>query len=240
MTMTSIPSVLSGYLKGSLPRDHEKTLKDTVKKNIAKEGIIHAIMHWGVGTKAQVDEYEDRAFSNLDEFKKQFQDIDIFSGTEMEILFILADKHGELNCVSSKVIKSYFESVIDIIKRHHYSYTWMSTLWGKWNLTMDDILRKSDGISKGRWKRMTLSKVLEEMAGKHYMGQDRNYVLAAKRYWLANVKESGFLQEEFSSSVFLTYNSADLDSLFPPHLPILHLHVIKGYRDEEDIKPWYV
>jgi len=235
--MICIPSILSGYLKGSLSKEEEEFLNRTVKISLVKDEIIHAVMYWGMGLKKVASEIEERALINLDNFKVCFQEN--FGQSVMKIILIITDKHAELNGISSDIIEQYIQSVGELMQRHGYQFIRMSNLWKEWGMTIDYIKKETRKIRKSQWNRVKIRKDLEAMALKHYFGEDRNYVKGARQYWLTSIKESDYIQDKFCTSLFLTYNSKKLDPIFPKQLPILHLHVIKGNRDEDDIKPWF-
>lgn len=206
--------------KREQPNTEEK-LFNNILNQITNKKPIRFIMYWGKGEKNIANESDILALEYLKELFKPIKE-------GIKIIFIFTDTHAELNGYSKNEIKKYYDSVDTLIKKYDIDSLYLSKLV---EYNEKDLLDKVDDLEIDS----DLLEILENSSRKHNKRlSDHN--LSAKLYYLQNQIEKKTLEENFSNSIFLTYNGSSMDSIFPTKLPIFYMYSIKRGTST---KPWF-
>jgi len=73
-------------------------------------------------------------------------------------------------------------------------------------------------------------------AEKWYLGHGRAIDGATRYFWM-NMVERIAVERTFPSSVFVTFNGAEMRPLFPEGLPVFYMYSVKKGTS---IKPWFM
>jgi len=175
-------------------------------------------MFWGALGKERMDQKDEDAFS----FLRSFLDhVSGASGRLHSLIVLLADSHSGLDSIPSGRSARYIEEINDQLERYGFKTILLSKLWGKWGVTMDAIASRAPDADKAD---PSLRRILEKSSARHFKGDaDEGW----KRYYAMRLLERPHLEEEFRSSIFLTYNAPIYREILPD-IPTLHIRAKKG------------
>lgn len=200
-----------------------------------REGTPGFVYYWGVGTKPMPGRPEEDFVNYLERFTTTF--CEYFGRTAHFEVAILTDTHAGINSIPEEISRSYFADVRKRYERYNRAFEFASNLWRRASKDQEreDLLAR--GILSSQWKSLEFAGLLEGMASRHYLGSPEKVSLAAKRYYRYNLIERQIVETLYPECFFVSWNSPELDPLFPNAMPILHLHVDARETDAE--KPWF-
>lgn len=150
-----------------------------------------------------------------------------------KIIFILSDVHALNNCIPESVIEDYIKEIKKLFAENNFQSILLSDLYKKYNLSLEEVIKNTNGNSKFWWQFFSLKKDLIKQAHNVSLCDDKN--LSAKHYAIIRKEESRLLESEYRGWIFLTYS--------PPHYRILYpdLPTIYLYSEKKgcSIVPWF-
>src|SRR3989344_5734190 len=201
--------------------NHFSLLKESISDVLEKKEELKIVGYWGV-EKEEVTDIDKDALNQLSKIQEGIREY--YENTKL--ILILTDIHGELNKISSKTISSYYKIIQTTCYKLGIKTISLSQLWVKYGYKLEDLNKNSMAQDK-------IKSFMVLAAQRHHHGND------AKKGLLSYMKCSEYdkliIYNEFSKSLFFTYNGYKWKSLLPP-LPTLSLWVSKKGNH---IKPWH-
>lgn len=206
--------------KREQPHTEDKFIQ-TISTRILNNESIKFVAYWGKGKRNKVSIPEKTGLEYLQSLFERIKNI-YPKGVECSLIF--TDTHAELNGHDPKNIKSYYQSLKKLAQAQNIKVILMSSL----------VSFHKNQLPTGSPPK-NLLKTLKKSSEKHYKGNQSN-IEVAKVYYLQNQLEKEQVAKKFSDHIFLTYNSSEMNSLFPLELPIFYMYSLKKGVSE---KPWF-
>lgn len=190
-----------------------------------KRKPIPFVLYWGKGLRAHITNSERLCLEFLDKVAKRIANV-YKPGARMHLLF--TDTHAALNGHKQSEIDAYFSEVEqEAAKLSIFATSRLSNVVAKfeYELPSEATPIPPEFLAK-----------LEKSAEKWYKGDGPTKKGAEEYYW-QNMIERQAVEQEFRSSIFLTFNGSDVRDLFPTKLPIFYMYSI---RKGTSTKPWFM
>lgn len=197
-----------------------KFIADAKEKNKP----IPFVLYWGKGLRHHITDSERLCLDFLERMGKRIAAIHK-PGARMHLLF--TDTHAALNGHEQSTIDAYFSEVEQAAESPTFASSRLSNVVAKFD---HEPPAESKPISAE-----FLAK-LEKSAQKWYKGEGPHRKGAEEYYW-QNMIERQAVEQEFRTSIFLTFNGSDVKELFPSGLPIFYMYSI---RKGTSTKPWFM
>lgn len=210
--------------KREQPNTTQKIL-ESILKNIQKKRPIPFVMYWGKGKKKTANTKEKEALAFLHKMLGGIKNI-YPPGFTVKIIF--TDTHATLNGYNENEIKQYYDSVSYLKTKYNFNFLYLSELV---EYKEEVLLEKVEDIKINP----KLMNSLINSSKKHFK-KEKDFVLGAKLYYLQNQIEKKIIDKTFSNSIFLTYNSNELDGILPEKIPLFYMYSLKKGTS---IKPWF-
>lgn len=185
---------------------------------------IPFVLYWGKGLRAHITDWERLCLAFLEKVSDRIADV-YPPGARMHLLF--TDTHAVLNGHDQASIDAYFSEVERAAGSPTFATSRLSNVVAKFD---HDVPAEATSIPDD-----FLAK-LEKSAEKWYKG-DGSHRRGAEEYYWQNMVERQAVEQEFRTSIFLTFNGSDLRDLFPQNLPIFYMYSI---RKGTSTKPWFM
>lgn len=204
----------------------KKIIEESVNKNLP----VPIFGYWGIGNKKKCNTAETNTICYL---KSLMEKVGKIYMPGLKIIFILSDVHALNNCIPESIIEDYIKEIKKIFSENNFQSILLSDLYKKYNLSLEEVIKNTNGNSKFWWQFFSLKKDLIKQAHNVSLCDDKN--LSAKRYAIIRKEESRLLESEYREWIFLTYS--------PPHYRILYpdLPTIYLYSEKKgcSIVPWF-
>lgn len=228
-TIVNADKILKTFNTWSFKREQPSNT-DLMLKFIAlaveKRRPIPFVLYWGKGLRNHITDSERECLDFLDRMSQRIAAA-YAPGGRIHLLF--TDTHAALNGHDQDAIDAYFLEVERAALSSFQTFTTsrLSDAVAKFGLeppietppVSDDFLTK-----------------LERSAEKWYKGEATAREGAEEYYW-QNMIERQAVEQEFGSSIFVTFNGSDVKDLFPSNLPIFYMYSI---RKGTSTKPWFM
>lgn len=224
--------IISIFNKRNISRDipyRGDLMAERIKKAIDEKKSIPLIGFWGASNKNSIDKNDLEA---LKKFKTINKEVKCIYPKGLEITFLLADEHANLNKFDSKNYIKYLKSIKTQINKFGFKAIYISKIWKMNGISGRLIQLESKKISEKDWRDLSSHKNLENSAKN--LGFT-NYKYEAKRYYIMRKIESEIIKNQFNSFIFFTQNEDILQTIFPD-MPTIYLWV--GNRGHA-ILPWF-
>lgn len=198
---------------------------EVIKNNIAQKNPIKFVMYWGKGKKETSNDKEEKALTYL---YKMLSKVESIYPVGFNLVIVFTDTHARLNGYTEKEIKRYYDSVKKLSSKYNFNFLYLSELV---EYKEEVLLEKVEDIK-------IHPKLMDSLinSSKKHFKKEKDFVLGAKLYYLQNQIEKKVIDETFSDSIFLTYNSNELDGILPEQIPIFYMYSLKKGTS---IKPWF-
>ncbi len=201
-------------------------LRSFTTRAIRQEEPLSFISYWGKGPRDEIAEPELLCLQYL---QKMMARIDAVHKPGTELHLVMTDLHARLNGHKVRSINKYFKAVE--AAGHHHGFS-------SWRLqALTDTMRPSlKLISNNKCECPNEVRAeLEKSAAKWYRGS-KSVDIGAKRYYEMNMVERRVIERVFPNSIFLTFNSSEVRSLFPDKIPVFYMYSTKK---GVGTKPWF-
>jgi len=201
-------------------------LRSFATRAIRQEEPLSFITYWGKGPRDELAEPDLRCLQYLQQMMGRIKAIHK-PGTELHL--VMTDSHARLNGHKVRSINKYFKAV-EAAGRHCGFSSWRLQ-------ALTDAMRpalKKISNNKCDYPKEVLAE-LEKSAAKWYRGS-KSAEIGAKRYYEMNMVERRVIERVFPNSIFLTFNSSDVRSLFPDKIPVFYMYSTKK---GVGTKPWF-
>ncbi|NWK79675.1 class I adenylate-forming enzyme family protein [Aquitalea sp. LB_tupeE] len=214
--------------------DREK-ITAQFQSRILRDLPLHFLTYWGAGQRNEINENDVRAMQRI----KEMLEVTCSQKPLMaEITLIFTDIHAKLNGKSANRVDLYFQRIEKLAAQHGFNCVRASDIWNKSGINPEDLLNGgttlslvelSDELGLGC---MALE-MLRKSAQRHVEIGDaadglRNYL------YICSI-EKKLYADEFSESVFLTYNDPCLSTICPD-LPKMYIY---SFSKGMTAKPWF-
>lgn len=201
-------------------------LQSFTSRAVRQEEPLSFVTYWGKGSRDELAEPELQCLQYL---KQMMSRIDAVHKPGTELHLVMTDSHAKLNGHKSRSINKYFKSVEAAGKQCGFSS------WRLQSLTdsMRPALKMVSNTQCDYPKEVLVE--LEKSAAKWYRGSKSTDV-GARRYYEMNMVERRVIERVFPNSIFLTFNSSDVRSLFPDKIPVFYMYSTKK---GVGTKPWF-
>ncbi len=208
-------------------------LEDRLRQRIldaqAGDGPLRFFAFWGAGDKAAMTDSDRQTLMRLREY---FDGIRAALGRAVDVTFILADEHAKSNEYDEGTYGRYLAEVGALLREHGFVTVLLSDLWQRWGMTHEDIQELLRSKPPRWWSDVSLAEKLEKQS-RHRPTHDP--VRLAQQYFVLRSEEKGFLEKEFSESIFFSFSDGTMQSLYPT-LPTLYLFARERGNGES---PWF-
>lgn len=213
----------------TLFRNHKRDMWRLVcafRANLLLNQPAYFLSYWGVGAKTQTGQPEHDALQFQHEWQHQLQAI---LGLEICMEYIMTDTHAQINHVPDESAQTYMGEALQLLMTSGFRVFRMSEL-----LLKSGVVGCEDG-DPSLWDSVPqrLRNELEHRAHERCMGGDP--IIAARRYFAQNLRESAALLALFPNRIFVTYQLATMDRMLPL-LPCIHTYV---GLNQNVRRPWF-
>lgn len=225
-------TIIQIFSRGKYSRDkpsHITKMRKLISDSLSRQVPIPLVGFWGVGSKRTPDVMDRETLNHLQELNQEVKKV---YPPGLDMLFILADKHGDMNGVSAHAQNTYLKKIDSLLKKSRFKTVLVSTLWNEFSITDRLILEKLRLKQNGWWKKVPHHIFMEHNAARY--NSRNNPQTAAKIYYIMRCLERPILQKIFHGYIFHTFSSRHMAEILPK-IPTLHLYSRKGWSDV----PWF-
>lgn len=177
--------------------------------------------YWGACNKPKADEKDCETARRFIEF------INIMRNNlniEIEVDIILSDMHSFANGYNGEIIYSYLKEISELFTyEKHIKTRYLKEIWERYEI--EYRIEKNLIHTEEIWNDLSVSMKLEEQA-KKFAFNKRNVIERAQYYYTMRLIESEFLSSYYKDSIFFTFSSDSLKSLYPKQ-PSIYLWSIR-------------
>jgi len=214
--------------------DREK-ITAQFQSRILRDLPLHFLAYWGAGQRNEINENDERAMQRI---KEMLEVACSDKPLRAEISLIFTDIHAKLNGKPAGRVDQYFQRIEKLAEQHGFNCVRASDIWHKNGINPDDILNRGATLSLGELTDKlglgsTAVEMLRKSAQRHV--EIGEVVDGLRNYLHVCSIENRLYADEFSDSVFLTYNDPGLSAICPD-LPKMYIY---SYSKGMTAKPWF-
>ena len=217
--------------KRAQPSD-SAAIRELIQAHLLQGRPLPLVAYWGAGLRAHLGEVDRRALDRLRELATAATRL---TEVPARISLILTDVHALNNRIPAERFNKYFTEVAAYARDQGITVRLLSELWTRAGRDPARLGPESDELDfRRRWHALPLRSELIAQARKHLEFGD-DFEAAARRYFRACAHDREILSTELAGSLFVTYNSPEMDPLLP-ELPRIYIH---SFREGHAEKPWF-
>ncbi|WP_062787721.1 class I adenylate-forming enzyme family protein [Aquitalea pelogenes] len=214
---------------------NQNEIIDQFQSRILRDLPLHFLTYWGAGQRNEINENDVRAMQKI---KEILEVTCLHQPLKAEITFIFTDIHAKLNGKSTIRVNQYFRQIEEIAAQHGFNCVRASDIWNKNGINPDDLLKRSTTLSLAELtSKLGLGYIAVEMLKKSAQRhvESGNIEDGLRNYLHTCSIEKKLYADEFSDSVFLTYNDPCLSTICPD-LPKMYIY---SFSRGMTAKPWF-
>jgi L-tyrosine isonitrile synthase len=225
----SSEKVLRSFNTWSFKREQpsdQNLMRQFIGEAIAREAPVPFVLYWGKGPRCGIADPDVQCLDYLARLGERVRAVHT-PGAALTLIF--TDTHAALNGHEATCIQRYFSAIAAEALRRRFEAVWLAELVAR---AQPATLREA---SQERICEETI-RSLSISALKWFRGEGTPEE-GAQKYYRANMIERKVVEQAFSRSVFITFNSSKLRNLFPTRLPVFYMYSL---RRGVSVKPWFL